>query len=312
MVFIDPTVQTHNGDAYVQRHYEIEPATNANTATAAVTLYFTQADFDAYNAAVSASASKLPTGPTNTAGIANVRVNQFHGTPSGGYAPSNYPNTWGGAGPAHVLINPADAAVVYNTADERWEITFDVTGFSGFFLSAGNDNPLPLELLSFTAQKTGGIANRLAWQVASEDPGTVFGVARSSDGASFKAIGSVAGKGANSAYAFYDEQPLEGVNYYRLQIAAPGEVSFSNIAVVRNSSNGGSVTVAPVPASDKVIITNTDEALYGTTATILDMQGREMARFVLAASQSVDISGYAAGVYSLKLDGGTVVRIVKK
>lgn len=39
-VIIDPSVQTYNNEPYVQRHFDIEPATNAATSTATVTLYF--------------------------------------------------------------------------------------------------------------------------------------------------------------------------------------------------------------------------------------------------------------------------------
>ena len=47
---IDATVQSFGGNAYLQRHYDIEPMNNASTATATLTLYFTQQDFDNYNA----------------------------------------------------------------------------------------------------------------------------------------------------------------------------------------------------------------------------------------------------------------------
>jgi hypothetical protein len=46
-VTVDPSVQSYNGVPYVPRHYNIEPQNNASTAGAALTLYFTQNDFDA-------------------------------------------------------------------------------------------------------------------------------------------------------------------------------------------------------------------------------------------------------------------------
>ena len=82
-VYIDSTVQSYDSGVYVQRHYEIEPAGNAATATATLTLYFTQQDFDAFNAQPG-HGSDLPTGPGDASGIANLRVYQFHGTSSVG------------------------------------------------------------------------------------------------------------------------------------------------------------------------------------------------------------------------------------
>lgn len=56
---------TLNGRPYVQRHYEIapdEPDENDPAATGTVTLYFTQAEFDAFND-FPGNSSFLPTGP---------------------------------------------------------------------------------------------------------------------------------------------------------------------------------------------------------------------------------------------------------
>jgi len=124
---LDSTVQTYNGSPYVPRHYDIEPATNASTATATITLYFQQQDFDDFNA-YSGHGVSLPTGPTDTAGIGNLRIYQFHGTSS-----THQPGTYSGSA---VIIDPADANITFDAVTKLWKVRFDVTGFSGFF--AGN------------------------------------------------------------------------------------------------------------------------------------------------------------------------------
>lgn len=149
-VFIDASLQNNNGAYYVQRHYDVLPATSPNTSTATVTLYALQSEFDSYNALVSSSFA-LPTSPVDTTGIANLRINQYHGTPTGGYAPSNYPATWGGSGPAQLVITPT--SVTWNNIDNRWEITFPVKGFGGFFVSGGNINPLAINMISSSAHQ---------------------------------------------------------------------------------------------------------------------------------------------------------------
>ncbi|MES1160686.1 MAG: hypothetical protein ABUM51_08015, partial [Bacteroidota bacterium] len=124
-VVMDATVQSFNGIPYVQRHYSIEPQSFDGSATSAtVTLYFTQSDFDAYNLARGTNPA-LPTGSTDAIGIANLRVTQFHGT---GTDPGTYV---GGSGE----IDPDDNNIVWNATASRWEITFNITGFSGFFVS---------------------------------------------------------------------------------------------------------------------------------------------------------------------------------
>ncbi len=54
-----PVFPPVTGQPFVQRHYQITPATGAATATGNVTLYFTQAEFDAFNAHPGATL-KLP------------------------------------------------------------------------------------------------------------------------------------------------------------------------------------------------------------------------------------------------------------
>ena len=48
-VIIDGTQQYFNGEPYVQRHYDIEPANSPAAATATITLYYTDAEFINYN-----------------------------------------------------------------------------------------------------------------------------------------------------------------------------------------------------------------------------------------------------------------------
>jgi len=124
-VYVDSTLQTYDSSVYVQRHYEIEPATDAATATATITLYFTQQDFNVFNAQPG-HGSDLPTGPDDASGIANLRVYQFHGTSSVGDPGSHQ----GGA----VEIDPVNSNVVWDPVTQSWSVTFDVTGFSGFFI----------------------------------------------------------------------------------------------------------------------------------------------------------------------------------
>ncbi|MGB5008590.1 MAG: hypothetical protein WBO39_16745 [Ferruginibacter sp.] len=92
-VTLDAATQYFNGEPYVQRHHDIEPAVNPAAATAAITLYYTDQEFIDYNAN-NIVWPDLPTGALGNAdpNKANVRVTQFHGvattSPS---SPGNYP-----------------------------------------------------------------------------------------------------------------------------------------------------------------------------------------------------------------------------
>jgi hypothetical protein len=60
-LWIEPSVPVYNYYPFVARHYEILPQVNTNTATAKVTLYFLQQEFNDFNAV---SVVKLPNGPS--------------------------------------------------------------------------------------------------------------------------------------------------------------------------------------------------------------------------------------------------------
>jgi hypothetical protein len=64
-------IQTIQPPEFVKRHYEITPATNPASATAKITLYITQAEFNDFNAI---NALDLPTGTTDASGKANLLV----------------------------------------------------------------------------------------------------------------------------------------------------------------------------------------------------------------------------------------------
>lgn len=149
-VYVQNTAPSYNGHAYLRRYYEIAPAANANAATATVTLYYTQGDFDDYNAN-NGPDPDLPTGPGDATGISHIKITQQHGTSSTGL-PGNF-NGWNGIGSAYIAIDPSDADIIWNDCASRWEVTFDVAGFSGFF-SYGSTDLSPLSVASETRKQS--------------------------------------------------------------------------------------------------------------------------------------------------------------
>ncbi|MBS1566456.1 MAG: VCBS repeat-containing protein, partial [Bacteroidetes bacterium] len=154
-VTLDSTVQTLNGSPYVQRHYDIIPSNNPTTATATVTLYFTQQDFDNYNAAPGHGAD-LPKNATDAAGKANLRVYQYHG-----FSVNGQPGSYGGTA---VEINPDDNNIVWNATAGWWEVTFDVNGFSGFFVASQgfNYNQVPAPVIKATGATSACVGSNVS------------------------------------------------------------------------------------------------------------------------------------------------------
>lgn len=302
-VKIDATVQSYNGKPYVQRHYDITPVINAATATATITLYYTQAEFDAYNL-VRGINPALPTGSGDVTGIANLLITQYHGN---GTAPGNYTGS-------AALINPADNKIIWNSSSGRWEITFDVNGFSGFYVYTSNTNStLPLQLLSFSGNKSGS-SNQLQWATSNEINTKEFSVEKSTNGRSFSSIGIVVARGnAANHYDYTDNNPFADNNYYRLKMTDnDGRFTYSNIIKLTNQPVNY-LTIYPNPVKDKTTLQISDKKLFGTTVKIMDANGRMVKRFSINNNfEIVDMSGLPPGLYMLQLSNGVTQKLVKE
>jgi len=299
---VDATVQSYNGKPFVQRHYDIEPSVNPSAATATVTLYFTQPDFDNYNAA-NGSDPDLPAGPADLPGKANLLVTQYHGT---GTAPGNYTGST-------ELIDPDDADIIWNSTTNLWEISFNVAGFSGFYIS-GTYIVLPLKLISFNYYLPGNQKVLLKWKVTEQQGIRKYIVERSSDGIAYSAIGSVTANSENSfTYGHTDNDPLNGLNYYRLQIADDISISYSHVLAVNLSGKDNGIVVYPVPATGELTISVKNTSLLNTEVQMLNAEGQLVQKIKLHRMvQNLPVGHIPAGVYYLKTADGHSNRIIKQ
>lgn len=293
---------------YVKRHYEITPASGAATATAKVTIYFTQAEFNDFNAL---NTIKLPTNAADAAGIANLLIEKRSGVSSNG---SGLPNTYTSS---FVTLDPLDADITWNVTASRWEVSFDATGFSGFFVKTQTAILLPLTLLNFSASKQSN-GNMLQWKTSSEINTSHFDVERSGKGSNFVKIATIhaAGTGSNN-YAFTDALifPMSGVDesvYYRLKMTdRDGRFIYSNIILIR-SHGTDVVSIYPNPVTDFININIAGSQLLNTIARLIDTDGRVIKLIqIKTQNEQLFISNINAGVYVLMFDNGSSIKIVK-
>ncbi|WP_345991954.1 S8/S53 family peptidase [Chryseobacterium sp. Chry.R1] len=117
-------VWTDNGQpSYVSRRYEVNPESNASTATGKVTLYFKQNEFDNYNLT---SSVKLPISPTDNANKSNLIIEKYTGSSSSG--------TIASYGSPKTIIIPEVSDIVWNNTYNYWEVSFQTSGFGGYFV----------------------------------------------------------------------------------------------------------------------------------------------------------------------------------
>jgi hypothetical protein len=148
------------------------------------------------------------------ANIPNVRIEKRSGTSSDG---TGLPNTYPAGTPETFAPSAANGSVVWNDTAARWEVSFEVTGFSGFFVKT-QSTALPLRLISFSGtQET--TTNKLQWQTADEVNTQSFELESSKDGRNFKKLASIdAVSSGNNSYDYIDATAYKGIMYYRLKM----------------------------------------------------------------------------------------------
>jgi hypothetical protein len=143
-------------------------------------------------------------------------------------------------------------------------------------------SPLPITLTGFSAQAVNN-AVMLRWSTASEVNNEFFTLERSTDGAEFSEITKVRGSGTTSIshyYSFTDENPSEGVSYYRLRqtdIDGRSEV-FPAIAVKfdRNPNAIRTIVVTPNPFSESFTAQFNSNECKMVTAELITLKSKLM------------------------------------
>jgi hypothetical protein len=204
-----------------------------------------------------------------------------------------------------------------------------VTSFSDFGIGVSGTYALPVQMVYFTADKSGENA-LLGWATATEINNDHFDVERSTDGVSFEKIGQVAGHG-NSVemitYAYTDESLTEvnaSVVYYRLkQVDIDGKYEYSTIAALNIGNNAQPLHIIssyPNPFSDHLSISVYSPSAQTARVSIYDVRGALVREenTSLAAGFNVygmaNTSQLADGFYTMNMSVGQMnysIKLVK-
>lgn len=209
---------------------------------------------------------------------------------------------------------PASGLNPYARADGSFNI---LTQFS----VSSSSVVLPMELKTFTAQKTANATVGLSWNTAGATAPKYFDVQRSVDGSHFVNIGKVNGEVGKALYNYTDNLPGSGTVYYRLVVTgSQNEILYSSIQSVilnsaefvqlRPSTTTGATTSIYVHASKESIA-----SLY-----ITDIAGRIYHRQSLRLNKGEQllplwIGNLSKGVYyvhvKVEQGGANVLTLVK-
>lgn len=207
---------------------------------------------------------------------------------------------WQTFGTAGVVAGNANAFTITKT---------NTTLFGEFAIGAdSNANPLPVELISFTASKQPDYTVLLKWQTANEINNAHFEVERSDDAIQFSKIATVAGNGTTSTLSNYQHIDNESAMllqsnknvYYRLkQVDVDGNFAYSNMLSVFGNDTENDVSVYPNPTDSYIQIEGLvkDAALY-------DIVGNKIMN--IPANEMVDVKALSAGIYFIRFEGKSI------
>jgi hypothetical protein len=202
----------------------------------------------------------------------------------------------------------------------------NITSFSPFTVSSDRNQPLPVELVSFTAKRAGGVVV-CEWATASEKNNDHFELQRSLDGKNFTALRTIKGAGTSTlghSYTAQDLQPAQGTAYYRLQQAdTDGKVTYSSVVAVAGGSSrevATRATVVPNPGTGRFELLTELAApgvVRGEVFNMVGLRGAtlEQAQLVGTNRLPLDLSQQPAGVYIVRLStpqGPLTLRLIKQ
>lgn len=162
-----------------------------------------------------------------------------------------------------------------------------VTAFSPFTLSSklgGGTNPLPIELIYFTAVPRDNYVE-LEWKTATQLNNDYFIVERSVNGVDWQQLVMVKGAGTTYVpmeYLEIDPNPVIGMNYYRLkQVDFDGTYSYSQIVAVefkkQVAASNGEAVIFPNPLGQNEVLNIQFPAWYTQALVVMrDMMGKEI------------------------------------
>ncbi|MBK8339414.1 MAG: T9SS type A sorting domain-containing protein [Flavobacteriales bacterium] len=214
---------------------------------------------------------------------------------------------WSGA----IWEDKGQLNVTGNTTAGTLETAAQQTAFSPWTLaSTSSQNPLPIELLSFSATaETDRV--RLDWTTATERDNAFFTVERSRDANDFEAVIELPGAGTSlstlSSQAF-DNAPLAGTSYYRLRQTDLDGTSTVSAAVPVNFSGSAANGLAVIGTGEVVWLEH--DFAPGNVLSILDASGRMVLQIVITEGPRMPLptAELPAGAYLVRAsDGDRVV-----
>jgi hypothetical protein len=261
------------------------------------------------------------TGGNNSGNVTlNFNFNDYNGsTPNPNYYYS-------------ILYNPSDGTFTTGTNTLVTMVSRSISGnIASFVVNASNlangyytviynqANTLPLMLKNFSVTKQSSLAE-VKWETTQEINTDHFDIQRSVDGLNYITIGTEKARGNSSIafdYDFIDNQPVKGLNYYRLgMVGQNGAFAYSITIKVDFSDIQSTLKFYPNPTSD-ILHINIPGANTAGSVQLYNTAGQLVGTYQSSSLDGMSIStkNIQKGLYFIKVNGefGSIVqRIIKE
>jgi hypothetical protein len=196
-------------------------------------------------------------------------------------------NAWKDVGNASTTGNATAGTITSNV----------VNSFSPFTLASTSSvsatNPLPIELLSFSAIPNGSKVD-LKWETVTEINNAYFTIEKSKDGIAFTKLIDIPGADNSTSYKEYvetDYQPYTGTSYYRLKQTDNNGVYKYFPMVAVNFDNQRSIRLYPNPIDNTSNLSVEVNGYQNQEVIVVlrDIQGREFLSKVLLSSDNSQV-----------------------
>ncbi len=171
---------------------------------------------------------------------------------------------------------------------------------------------LPINLTYFSGQVKGRRVH-LSWSTASEQHNDYMAIERSAEGVRWQELGRVPGAGAITEpqhYAFIDEKPLPGLNYYRLrQVDYDGATTYHKVISVHMepyATGEAPIRLYPSPARHVLQVIFDSPPLQPTGLYLYNAQGQLLQRLAVAAGaeqMQCEVAHLPRGMYFVRIEG---------
>ena len=250
-----------------------------------------------YSSAIMNAAYTFEMHADNMSGVVNnqtVRLIKCAGNTN----PNQHHTTWSPCG---------NHAQVLGSNSDFWVKSTGVTGFSFFGFGSNNDNPLPVELVSFNGNCGDGVVE-LNWTTASEHNSAYYQIEKSRDGENWDVINTQDAAGNSNemrSYSFVDAHASAGNNLYRLsQFDIDGDSkTYSVVNVNCAAANAGYFSTHPNPSTGQFHVVLNNQELIGTaTIRMVDSRGTIVSQKEIEVLEGINVYNFnefkvAPGMY---------------